>query len=414
MLNLVKCFGIKVATTINNVFDPYDDFKRPAILPPNNVPLHVKAKTFTDQLLKDFQTPQGLFLYNRAKVGEEPDFGDQAVHHGLALAALFMGNKVDPKLVRSEDFEFASNALTHLFENEKLIRGRDPRDPSKFADDASNDSATGAFLGIVAGMAIGKEKGTAIRTCLEMFADELIKNTYSLVRQDGTPTTYGKLINGVLTDPQRSALAMAILTYAGQATSNQIYTDHAKRLCKKYGALLQLAEFKFLDYTKSHESHRSAIHLHILAGCSKGSIHNRCVAGLERIWAIHRKSRDPWLAALVNLFYCIPANEMADVINRLHEYPVEGKPPQRETINSLNADFWKQYGVRFITVNGNVRATQPLPYHVLPTQDFWPQRHPYMCDGFKGENDNFVRHNAVDFLAPYYLLRYQGMIGDKD
>ncbi len=414
MLNIIKAWGIGVADLVNNLLDPYDDFTRPFLPPDQNTGLNQKAKSMLLQLMGDFTLPNGLTLYNRANPAndwEVPDFGDQAVHHGLATAALALAAKngdVSPAAATQ-----AARAIRLFFENGKLVRGRDPRDATKFGDDASNDSASGAICGIYfswkhGGTQAAEESEDTIR----VLADELAANDYALLKQDGTPTTYGKLINGLLTDPQRSSLALAIFKAAHVITGEPVYAQHFAKLNKSYGGLLRFADFKFLDYTKSYEAHRSAIHLHILADCALGDadLAQRCAGGLARIWSLHRKTRDPWLAALVNRFWRIPDLEMREVVNRLYEYPIPGKPPQRETINSAKADYWKAQKVRFITVNGTLRASQPIPYHMLPSQDFWPQRHPFMCDGFAGATETFVRHNPVDFLAPYELLRLQSVV----
>jgi hypothetical protein len=281
-----------------------------------------------------------------------------------------------------------------------------------YEDNPSNDSATGILCG-----AYFAWRYAGIATSLiPMLADELIANNYCLVNQDGEVTKYGRLVNGYLTDPQRVSLALAIFKAASAMTFEPRYAEHFNKLYVLYGALLPVAEFKFLDYTKTHESHRCAIHLYILADLAGSNevLYHRCVKGLKRIWTLHRKSRDPWIGALVNGFASLSQSELSDIVQRLHEYPVSGKPPCVETLNSKAGDLWKKAGVKFIKVKGKIRSSQPLPYHVLPSQDFWPQRHPFMCDGHEGSTDPIVRHNAVDFLAPYYLLRRQGVIREDE
>jgi hypothetical protein len=417
MFNLIKQLGIGVVDLVNNALDPYDDFTRPFLPPDSNIRLRAKAERFVVQLMVDFKGYGGLFLYNRPAAGDTTaDYGDQAVHHGLATAALAFGHAVEQ--VDADDVHGAAAAIGNLFWHEKLIRGVDPIGPADvphlFADDASNDTATGALCGIYFAARYGAtDSGCEGIENIRKLADELIANGYALVRQDGTPTTYGRLINGVLTDPQRASLALAIFRAAASMTGAPIYHQHFAKLNKAYGALLRFADFKFLDLTKSYEPHRSAIHLHILGLEAQGDsdLVARVAGGLARIWKLHRKQRDPWIAALVNRFWRIPDHEMADVVRRLHEYPVDGKPAPSEKINSADAGYWKDRGVKFIKVGDNLRSSQPLPYHRLPAQDFWPQRHPYMCDGFAGARDTFVRHNAADFLAPYFLLRLQKVIG---
>jgi hypothetical protein len=342
----------------------------------------------------------------------------------LAAAALSFGHKCGD--VSSDQVYSASQGISQLFEQGRLIRGRNPLDHS-LADDPSNDSLCGALCGIYFTSKYGKhDSGSMGIDYIRMLADELINNNYSLIRQDGTPTTYGKLINGWFTDPQRASLCMAVLKTAQVMTGSRKYQDEFMAIYKKHGDLLRFAAFKFLDYTKSHEMHRSAIQLTILADAAYGESNemiDRCIGGLQRIWKLSRKWRDPWIAALVNRHWKIPESDMHDVILRLHEYPSGGKPPCCETINSEGErrKYLEDHGIKLLKVKKslfsseyNWRASQPIPDHLKPTQDFWRQRHPYMVDGFRGEKSTFIRHNAVDFLAPYWLLRMQGLIRAED
>ena len=399
LANLIKVGGIRTADVVNRLFDPYEDFTRSFMPPANNARLYQKAAIFHADLITKFRRPDGLFHYN---YGTE-DIGDQAVHQGLTTAALAFGNSIQTLS--------AVLAMNKLFVNGRLIRGRHAVIEELYEDNPSNDSATG----ILCGAYFAWRYAGIVTPLIPMLADELIANDYCLVNQDGEVTKYGRLVNRYLTDPQRVSLALAIFKAAAVMTFEHRYTEHFKKLYVLYGALLPVAEFKFLDYTKTHEAHRCAIHLHILADLAGSNevLYQRCVKGLKRIWTLHRKSRDPWIGALVNGFAPLPQTELSDVVARLHEYPVNGKPPCTETVNSNN-HLWPFQGVKFIKVKGKIRSSQPLPYHVLPSQDFWPQRHPYMCDGHEGSTDPIVRHNAVDFLAPYYLLRRQGVIREDE
>jgi hypothetical protein len=421
MINLIKRWGIGIVDLANSALDPYDDFDR-AFLPPDpNVPLCEKAEHFAEMILRDFRLPDDTFAYNRVREWEEPDFGDTALWHNVTTAAIAFGRRLG--FVQEDDVIRAVIASGGLFLNGKLIRGWDPRpvsDPAarKFADNVSNDGGTGALAGpFFAWKYGGPDAAAEAVTPMKALADELIAHDYALVRQDGTPTTYGRLIHGALTDPQRASLAMAILRAAHVMAGDRRYGEHFEKLYRRYGSLLRFAEFKFLDFTKPHEPHRCAIHLHILAELSHENreMLERCAGGLARIWKLHRKTRDPWLAALAFPFYR-PDPDLAQVIFRLHEYPVMGKPACAETLNSQGTrrEYWEDRGVRFITVRGTVRASQPLPYHMQPSADFWPQRHPYTADGYAGSNDTFVRHSPADFLAAYGLLRIRGAIPEAE
>lgn len=413
MRGFLARIGFALADSLHKALDPYDEFTRPFVLPSGNTALFLKARTLLAQLHERFYQENGLYLYNLYFGDEEPDYGDQAVHQGLTTTAVSLLDLLGISDQVTVNMAVRGQAL--LYQNGKLIRGRDPRDVLKFADNASNDSACGQLCGSYFAYRYGNSEYTAAN--IRNLADELIANDYSLVNQDGSPTTYGKLINGAFTDPQRSSLALAIFRAAGQITKNPIYFNHFWKLYEKYGDLLPFAEFKFLDFTHSFEVHRCAIQLHILADLTEqfeNEVAAKCRKGLERIWDLNRKARDPWIAALVHQFSPLSAAELEDVVNRLREYPPEGKPPCRETVNSRYFDYWNEQGVRFIKVKGEIRSSQPLPYHMLPPQDFWPQRHPFMSDAFQGVKDGKVRHNAVDFLAPYGLLRIQGVIGTDD
>jgi len=418
MLGFLTNIGFGLADFINKTCDPFPEFTR-MFLPPNpNIFLHEKAKEFGLIINRDFLAGPGLLQYNRAQAWEPKDIGDQALHQGIMAATYAVRFAVTQDPFHSVDACDVTKGLMYQQRNGKLIRGIDAQDQETFADDASPDSAGGHLLGLYFAGKYGPPMA-AVQTIglMESLADELMTNKYTLVNQDGSSTKYGKLINGLFTDPQRGSLCMAIFKAASVMTGNRKYRDEFYKLYKKHGNLLRFAAFKFLDYTKSHEMHRSAIHLTILADCAYGEdneLMERCVGGLQRIWKLSRKWRDPWIAALVNRHWKISPSDMREVVLRLHEYPSGGKLGCTERVNSRRLQFWNEREVEFKTVNKRIRATQPLPYWALPSQDFWPSRHPYMCDGFEGSGDTFPRHPPLDFLAPYWLLRQQGVIRAED
>ena len=191
--------------------------------------------------------------------------------------------------------------INGLFINGTLIRGyRNDGTPN---DTTSNDSATGMLFFFYCALRWGMPDVRArAGALLRVWANNLKAHNWALVDLQGNPTAYGALENGVLTDPLRMTLLLAILSLA-MAYDPSFNEDYAS-LYNLYRPLLEYPKVKLLWWDTAYDTHRAAIHLHVLYWMTKD---DRYKDGLQRIWRIVEKTQNAWV--LYALFACLRQSE---------------------------------------------------------------------------------------------------------
>lgn len=389
LANLIKTKGIRFADFLTKHHDLFDEFTRPILLPANAMPLEEMEAFFFKQIQDDFILSNGIFTIRKVYAMETVDLGDQALWHGiytamLAKKFLSTGDKsvkllLDTSLV----------AMKQLFQNGFLVRGRDPIS-NAIQDDVSNDALTG----IMAGIYFATKAGGNTVDLAEMIGTELINHNYALVNQDGSPTTYGQLENGILTDPLRITLLLAMLHTCVLAGYSKAFW-HFVRLSMKYENLIPYAYVRLIWLYKDYDMHRAALHLYVLEQGPTVEISNLAAQGLERIWSFARKSMNPWVGALCG----------HPCVERLAEFDIAARGLQVQMTNSDKADHWAKYGVRIILWNDNWEASQPLPFWAIGSQDFFFQRDLFSLDNWEGATDTSLRFSGLDFLCAYWFSK---------
>lgn len=440
LISLIKSGLAKSLDLYSMQANPWDKFDRPA-LPMTLTPLPDKAAECT----KDLQSFwfDNEILASRiplTTVPPELDMGDQAIWQGIytVMLCLQYARAKSPTLVQQ-----ISNALNGLYQHQYfganrlgrsdpfLIRGFDRRS-GKWEDNASNDSLSGHFAGLYFILRFGPSelKGRAL-SLLASLAAELIENKLCLVKADGTPTTYGKLVNGVLTEPLAMTLALGILTVA------EHYGLHGKaaamryEVYSQYGALIPYPKTIAGTIENWNDDHRAALHLAILALEDRSpKMQELTHAGLYRLWALLERRGNIWVNGLIalGLGECIqPAvkSEMTRQANlvlgeyELSEKRVDTEVDYRGTV-SANGKLWSGRSIisiqhvawapRIITIKGHQRATQPPPLYISGKQDFVWQRHRYSICDWIGQTQPSQRFNGADFLCAYWASIYSGII----
>jgi hypothetical protein len=415
LLSAIKAGVIRLADGLNKMHDPFDEFSRPIIRRTADT-LATKATQFEEQMGAEFMLPNGVFNYRKVYDGEPLDLGDQCLWHGITTAAQAFKysvtqNPTDCSRLRAL---LAASALHHYGPNLWLIRGITP-DKTRYADDASNDSLTGHVAGLWWGWLYGDAGAQVIAaSILKNTASELLSNKDSLMKQDGTPTTYGTLVDGWKTDPLRLTLALATYMAAYKMTRLPQFVERASTLYRAYHEIVGFPKVMLWTWEKDYDTHRAAIHLSILADTASGEMLERCQYGLKRIWDMKRKTADPWLMGLCARHGAVPDADLKAVSKRLHEYEFAERGPQVERLNSKDADYWKSQGVKFFDWGGKLRASQPLPFWKMGTQDFFPQRNMFSVDNWTGQTDARLKYSGLDFLASYWLARNIGAVTVND
>lgn len=387
--NLIKTGGIRFADFLTNHHVVFDKFTRPIIPPAAPMSLEDMESYFFKQIQASFILSNGIFTIRKVYDSEPVDLGDQALWHGiytamLAKKFLSTGDKsvkllLDASLV----------AMKQLFQNGFLVRGRDPVSGA-IQDNVSNDALTG----IMAGIYFATKAGANTADVAAMIGTELINHNYALVNQDGSPTTYGQLENGVLTDPLRITLLLAMLRTCVLAGYVPAF-EHFVKLSMKYGSLIPYAYVRLIWLYKDYDMHRAALHLYVLEQGPTVEISNLAAQGLERIWKFAERAQNPWVGALCG-HLCV---------DRLKEFDPVVRGWQIERINSTKADYWKQWGIRFIIWNDRWEASQPLPFWAMGTQDFFFQRDLFSLDNWQGSTDAHLRFSGLDFLCAYWFSK---------
>ncbi|MBI5742534.1 MAG: hypothetical protein HZA25_01690 [Candidatus Niyogibacteria bacterium] len=120
--------------------------------------------------------------------------------------------------------------------------------------------------------------------------------------------------------------------------------------------------------------------------------------------------------ALFDLFYAIAVERdervVAEAVRSLRDFPAAPRRNYRVE-NSGRADLQKRrswIGVLMLEQE-TLFAAGPLPIGERPPTDFLWQRPPGVLDG---GGDGALEYPGVDFLLPYWLGRYYGLIGAND
>jgi hypothetical protein len=386
MFSWIKILAIKLADVVNKISDPWDKFMRPVFPPPNQMLLKDKALSFeTDYMARFFDSSTSFFQYMIPW-----NTGDQSLWHGIASTMWAFRNKVvgDGKMVAA-----CIDGLTKHQPNGFLMRGKVG---DKVEWSTSNDQASGHLAGLFF---------TGQKDLCHQWTAQIIDHKYAMTEPDGTVTKFGQLENGILTDPLRLTLLLAILKYAGEDA-------HYKKLLSKYGALAQYPKVRLATIGKSYDTHRAAIHLSILNDLDPGCSYYK--DGLKRMVPEATADGNVWvmlLAARAGISVDVEIVKKVlwefDTITRLQG--------NIERLNSKDAALWESRGIKFKQWNGELQATQPLPRWVCGSQDFYWQRNLRSVDnhaGHTGAADTF--HSGVDFLVCYWLARNLGMITENE
>jgi hypothetical protein len=223
---------------------------------------------------------------------------------------------------------------------------------------------------------------------LRVWVNNLRAHSWALVDLQGLPTTYGALEDGIKTDPLRMTLLLAILSVAMayDPSFNEDYAD----LYNLYRPILSYPKVKLLWWDTDYDTHRAAIHLHVLYWMTKDEVYAK---GLRRIWRIVEKTQNAWVYTL-----CASALESPDglLIRRVLS-TFDFNRRQQGTVQSLNPD------VPSVKWGSNIRATYALPFYKRGSQEFFWQRCMLSKDEWVGNTWGGVYHSGLDFLICGWL-----------
>lgn len=370
LINLVKVVAIRLTDIVNRLIDPFE-----AKTFDQRSDLVALEEKYSKHLEANFKN-QGWFLYQKPMPS---DAGDQVLFQGLYTGML---------AVKGANLDSAYYALDTLFIGDRLIRGwwADLR----CNDTASNDSATGALFALYC---IWQYRDSRANGRIVKWAQRVIDDGYALADLNGVPTKYGRLEQGWKTDPLRITLLLALLSLAAKIDRNA-FENHYETLYNKYRELLPYAKVKLLWWDTDYDTHRAAIHLHILWQLTRDTTYRD---GLRRLHRITKKSNNAWVQCL-----CSPVLELNDIdlsiLNTFSDRRLEGNIATKNS-GTVDTVRWGR----------NTRARQTLSIWRRGSQDFFWQRNMFACDEWGDFENAAIFHTGLDYLLAYHMAKRMGL-----
>lgn len=416
LINLAFVGLIWLADSYTRLTDPFDEFTRQP-MPLSLQSLEAKEETFFNDLIMNFRAvdANGILVWNYKHMADESlDLGDQALWHGVTTYMLCLKYKARPTPELAElIIRSARGMMLHQRvaweDRPRLVRGVRDSVGREFQDDASNDTLTGHVLGLYGLIKCGIPQAAAIGIQLSRsMADSLVDHNMCLTNADGSNTTHGKLVNGLLSDGLNLSVALTVLKLASSTWTGRLdyYEEVYAGLVSKYKQRIPYGHVTLGRWGHDYDAHRPAICYMILADLEKDHDINRLyVKGLMRSWKRERKTRSPWIYYLMRKTMLLDPSDLNGCLIRLAEMEPAQKAYVQQRINSTDEAFWKERGVRFFKRGDNLRSSQPLPLWKMGSQDFFWQRCQYSVDDWLGLTEGQFEHNGVDFLVAYWGLR---------
>lgn len=385
IINLVKVAIIWLADLINKVFDPFKQF------------ISYNAAASLEKLEQQFSNDLNARIYHGEFFYESPrpvDAGDTAIWQGFMTAM---------KILKGVDTRQEREFIKSLFIDGALIRGRWP--DGRPNDTASNDSATGMLFFFYVALYYGNSEERAMAGRLVCaWASHIKAHGWALCDLQGNPTRFGKLEQGAfLTDPLRITLLLGILAVA--RTYDPAFADDYAKLYKKHKQILPYAKVSFLWWGKDYDTHRAAVHLHVLYHIMGDEVYRD---GLRRTWRVSEKTQNAWVYALCALALADRNDKM--VQQRLSTFDFERR--QLGAVESLNpgAPTVKWPPFKIFGEEVKERCRYALPFWRRGSQDFFWQRNPFSKDEWVGQKEAHVYHSGLDFLICYWLAKRSGIL----
>lgn len=393
IVNIIKVSVIWLTDFINWCWNPFQDY----VDLPSTQNLQALEALFAADLELRFMQPTGEFWY---QIPRPVDAGDTALFQGLATAY---------KIMKGDDVTKQLNFISTLFINGVLIRGYYTNGIPN--DTTSNDSATGLIMFFYAALRWGtpdvRAKAGAL---LRLWINSLIAHNGALVDLQGNPTEFGSLDNGWLTDPLRITGYLAILMLGMVYDSTNVAAhDEYARVFNLYKSILPYPKVKLLWLDTVYDTHRAAIHLHVLSNLT-GDDHYK--DGLKRIWRITHKENNAWVYVL-----CRDALDTKDdaLVGRvLGTFDFNRR--QLGDIQSLNDDQpsanWPPNFPSWLSFLGTTEKVckYALPLNKRGSQDFFWQRDMFSLDEWVGNTSADVYHSGLDILICGWMASRLGIL----
>jgi len=390
-----------------------------------------KAEKFKTDLEDNFLLYGTIWNYRKPTDGSI-DMGDQALHHGFATVYWALQWSLTKS---SADLHNLNTSVTGLNAHQtihgepvrRLVRGFKydssvvyptywnngeqhffcPKPGLVVEDSVSNDTLSGHLAGIYFAWLYGTlEIQERCNVLISGLADELINNSDCLINQDGSKAVYSKLADGVLADPLRISLLLAIYKVASKITQDAKYHKAYKRIYRLYGLIAPYAKLKLWAWGNDPDEHRAALHLSILVDLDDNK---RYIKGLKRVWRLSKKSMNVWVAFLAHRHGLLSANEIVQCKEYLSTFTLEDKQTDIQKDNSA-----AHPEVKIIKWGKRDRREQVLERWRCAGQDNIWQRNRNAVKDWMGNTSPSQYFQGVDYLLCWTLGRVLNIISDKE
>ncbi len=406
---------------MNRKLHPFKEFTRP-VFRVDDRSLDEKAEVFHQDIMTNWMFgPAGEFYWSM----KPNDLGDAAIWQGMALFTYAARNDegMAARLIQGIDH------LITLGKTNRIARGVDLNphfggkyavDPSRkhyndgefsFIDDVSESSMIGILFGLY-----GVKKffpNTLLEThadrLLMLMAEQVIKDGYRLINEDGTPAKFGDLRPSIWTAPIRIGTLAALLLLAYRASgSGDLLSRYQDIVRKHYGSLTHL------------ETHVLSVHPYyqdILAYMvyamlvDMDNVNPNAVEGFSSAWGhLFARTNHEGNSFYIYLRHIIMKDVGQDYLDQaektLHEFnsdPSKGRTG-REPGSVKNSGGPFDDRPRFNLKTFKDKARQPVPVSLRAAADNYWQRDPYSLDGHSDSS-----HNRLDFLTAKALKDRAGV-----
>lgn len=439
---LLGLIGCAPSTSKSYLRLPYEG--RPEYAPPKNMTLKQKAEMFQDMLEKYHIAPSGLMIYRR-DIRKHDSIGfsynnlsDSPIWNGCHLAAESFRYAVTKSPEALEAVRRSVKGI-HLLQAVHgvpglLARHVIPKDDKGFWEEGPGQLSEGVgdysnfmwrhevskdqYSGIVFGYGVATmlvddpEVRAQVRKDITAIADYLMENDYIIIDADGEPTKYSNMraYIGPVPIGVHAFISLCAIHTAWKASGEEKYRLEYERLKQKnWHKATWLVKFKVLGQTNHNNDNMGMIASYPLLMQEKDpKVLKYYERSINRTWRYVRHEGN----ALYTSIYLGTGGKdpqaQEDSLLQLRNFPISKR---HYGVNNLGREDIKVS--MFKNRKGARRAIYPLPINFRP-QTGWAWRDdPYRLK-WPGDDQGNTQSAPVDFLLPYWMGRYHGLIGEGD
>lgn len=403
--------------------------------------LQEKARKFDRKIDRSHLTPEGLlaFIIHRDSSDGQgatvPEFQDMAIWSGCYAAVQAFRYAVTGDSVARERLLRSIQGLHLLQEvtgqNGLLARGVRQDHPSRvrpgdewhtgagpyakyrWLGDVSVDQVVGVFFGYAVAFDLVDDPvlRQSIAVHVRQIAEHLIENEMTIVDIDGRQTKHGDLTNSLFSEPLTSLIALNVFKTTFHITGDEFFQEF------------------YLDLVRDRQYHQRAVRARdpwweVMTGVNHSDnnlaflsyytliqyeedpgLLSYYLESLERAWGRTQNEGNPLFSFIYQTLQPVLDLEgarLTESMETLRLFPADWR--DRPVVNSTRPGVCiAPRPDRF----GRKQSCHPVPINLRPPDAFVWKENPYLLDR-NGSGDR--EFSGVDYLLPYWMGRYHGLI----